>query len=152
MSRRDQVRMTDQEIADFLAEPHLCTIGTIGPKRPSGAPNTVHLVAMNYGFLDGLPAFWTYKKAQKTKNLERDPSISMLVDTGVLYPELKGVSIQGRGELIYDEDAVLALADSLAERYGLPDDARASAPKRAVVRVLADKTMSWDHAKLDGNY
>lgn len=145
--------MTEDEIAAFLAEPHLCTIGTIGPKRPGGAPNTVHLVAMNYGFLDGVPAFWTYKKAQKTKNLERDPSISMLVDTGKLYPELKGVSIQGRGELIHDEDAVMALADSMAERYGgLPGDARASAPKRAVVRVMADKTMSWDHSKLGGKY
>ncbi len=95
----------------------------------------------------------TYKKAQKTKNLERDPSISMLVDVGFHYPELKGVSIQGSGELIHDEDAVLALADSMAERYGdLPEDARASAPKRAVVRVLADKTMSWDHSKLGGSY
>lgn len=144
--------MTEEEITAFLDGPHLCRIGTIGPKRPDGAPNTVHLVAMNYGFLDGVPAFWTYKKAQKTINLERDPSISMLVDTGVLYPELKGVSIQGRGELTDDEDAVIALADSLAERYGLPDDARASAPKRAVVRIFADKTMSWDHSKLGGKY
>ncbi len=145
--------MTDNEVAAFLGEPHLCTIGTIGPKREGGTPNTVHLVAMNYGFIDGAPAFWTYKKAQKTKNLERDPSISMLVDTGVHYAELRGVSIQGRGEILHDEDAVMALADSLAERYGgLPEDARASAPKRAVVRVLADKTMSWDHTKLGGKY
>jgi PPOX class probable F420-dependent enzyme len=139
--------MTEDEIAAFLAEPHLCRIGTVGP----GA--TVHLVAMNYGFLDGAPAFWTYKKAQKTKNLERDPTISMLVDTGWKYSELKGVSLQGRGELVHDEDAVLALADSMADRYGLfPGDARASAPKRAVVRVVADKTLSWDHAKLGGSY
>ncbi|MFT7602130.1 MAG: PPOX class probable F420-dependent enzyme [Acidimicrobiales bacterium] len=145
--------MAEDEVAAFLAEPHLCTIGTIGPKRPGGAPNTVHLVAMNYGFLDGVPAFWTYKKAQKTRNLERDPSISMLVDTGIHYADLKGVTIQGRGELIHDADAVVALADSMAERYGgLPGDARASAPKRAVVRVLADKVLSWDHSKLGGSY
>lgn len=145
--------MTEDEIAAFLAQPHLCTIGTIGPKREGGAPNTVHLVAMNYGFLDGVPAFWTYKKAQKTKNLERDPSISMLVDTGTHYAELKGVSIQGIGEVLHDEDSVIALADSMAERYGgLPGDARASAPKRAVVRIVADKTLSWDHTKLGGKY
>lgn len=145
--------MTDDEIAAFLGEPHLCTIATIGKPRPEGAPNAVHLVAMNYGFVDGAPAFWTYKKAQKTKNLERNPSISMLVDSGTRYAELKGVSIQGRGELSDDEDAVQALADSMAERYGgLPGDARASAPKRVVVRVLAEKTMSWDHTKLGGRY
>lgn len=147
MSRRDQIRMTDEEIAAYLGEPHLCTIGTIGPG------GTIHMVAMNYGFLDGAPAFWTYQKAQKTKNLERNPTISMLVDSGRKYSELKGVSIQGRGELITDTDAVLALADSMGQRYGkMPDDARGSAPKRAVVKVVADKILSWDHSKLGGGY
>ncbi len=139
--------MTDEEVAAFLGEPHLCTIGTIGPGQ------TVHLVAMNYGFLDGVPAFWTYKKAQKTKNLERDSTISMMVDTGKTYSELKGVSIQGHGDVIHDEDAVLALADSMSERYGdIGGGARGSAPKRAVVRVVATKTLSWDHSKLGGTY
>jgi PPOX class probable F420-dependent enzyme len=139
--------MTDTEVDTFLAEPHLCRIGTIGPGH------AVHLVAMNYGFLDGAPAFWTYNKAQKTRNLERDATISMLVDAGRHYAELRGVSIQGRGELIQDPDAVAALADSMAERYGpLPGDARASAPKRTVVRVVAEKTLSWDHRKLGGTY
>ncbi len=147
MSRRDQIRMTDEEIAAYLAEPHLCTIGTIGPG------GTIHMVAMNYGFLDGAPAFWTYQKAQKTLNLQRNPTISMLVDSGRKYSELKGVSIQGRGELITDVDSVLKLADSMGERYGrLAEDARASAPKRAVVKVVADKIISWDHGKLGGTY
>jgi PPOX class probable F420-dependent enzyme len=139
--------MTDEEIAAYLGEPHLCTIGTIGPG------GTVHLVAMNYGFIDGVPAFWTYQKAQKTKNLERNPTVSMLVDSGRRYSELKGVSLQGRAELLTEADAAFALADSMSERYGrLADDARASAPKRAVVRVIADKVLSWDHAKLGGGY
>lgn len=147
MSRRDQIRMTDEEIAAYLAEPHLCTIGTIGPG------GTIHMVAMNYGFLDGAPAFWTYQKAQKTLNLQRNPTISMLVDSGRKYSELKGVSIQGRGEIISDVDSVIALADSMGERYGrLAEDARASAPKRAVVKVVADKIISWDHSKLGGRY
>ncbi|MGF1597059.1 MAG: pyridoxamine 5'-phosphate oxidase family protein [Acidimicrobiales bacterium] len=147
MSRRDQIRMTDAEITAYLTEPHLCTIGTVG------LGGTIHLVAMNYGFLDGAPAFWTYQKAQKTKNLERNRTISMLVDSGRHYSELRGVSIQGRGELISDTDAVLALAESMGERYGrMADDARASAPKRAVVKVVADKIISWDHTKLGGRY
>jgi PPOX class probable F420-dependent enzyme len=147
MSRRDQIRMTDDEVAAYLAEPHLCTIGTIGPG------GSIHMVAMNYGFLDGAPAFWTYQKAQKTLNLQRNPTVSMLVDSGRAYADLKGVSIQGRGELITDPDLVLALADSMAARYGgVAADARASAPKRAVVKVVADKVISWDHGKLGGRY
>ncbi len=84
MSRRDQVRMTSSEIVTYLAEPHLCRIGTVGP----GA--TMHMVAMNYGFVDDTPAFWTYRKAQKVKNLERNSSIGMLVDTGTLPPSHGG--------------------------------------------------------------
>ena len=147
MSRRSIIEMTEAEAQAYLNEPHLCTIGTVGPG------GTIHLVAMNYGFIDGVPAFWTYKKAQKTKNLERDSTISMLVDSGKRYSELKGVSIQGTGELIHDEDEVMALADSMSERYGgIGADARSSAPKRAVVKVHANKTLTWDHSKLDGKY
>ena len=76
--------MTSSEIVTYLAEPHLCRIGTVGP----GA--TMHMVAMNYGFVDDTPAFWTYRKAQKVKNLERNSSIGMLVDTGTLPPSHGG--------------------------------------------------------------
>ena len=77
----------------------------------------------------------------------------MLVDSGVKYSELKGVSIQGTGEVIHDVDAVLALAESMNDRYGaMADDAAASAPKRAVVKVHAAKTLTWDHGKLGGKY
>ena len=152
MSRRNQVVMTDDEITAFLHEPHLCRIGTIGPK------GDVHLVAMNYGFVDDRPAFWTYRSAQKTKNLERNPTLSLLVDTGVRYRELKGVSLSGTAELRSDPEAMAAFSHSLAERYGGPmggttgEAARASASKRVIVLLHATKTMSWDHAKLGGRY
>ena len=71
MSRRKLIEMTDDEIAAYLAEPHLCRIGTIGSR------GDVHLVAMNYGFVDGVVAFWTYRTAQKTKNLQRNPALSL---------------------------------------------------------------------------
>lgn len=147
MSRRNIIEMTADEVQQYLEEPHLCTIGTIGPG------GTIHLVAMNYGFLDGVPAFWTYNKAQKTKNLERDTTISMLVDSGKDYADLKGVSIQGTAELIDDLDSVLALAQSMCDRYGMDiEQARASASKRVAVKVHATKTLSWDHHKLGGTY
>lgn len=139
--------MTPDEVDAYLHEPHLCRIGTFGPG------GTVHLVAMNYGFLDGVPAFWTYQRAQKVKNLERNPAIGMIVDSGRKYADLKGVHLMGRGEVIFDTDAVLAVFDSMAQRYGSAGDAaRASAPKRAVVKVHADKVISWDHGKLGGGY
>ncbi len=152
MSRRSQIAMSEGEVRAFLHEPHLCRIGTIGPR------GEVHLVAMNYGFVGERPAFWTYKAAQKTKNLERNPTLSLIVDTGLRYSELKGASLSGTGELRDDAEAMAEFSRSIAERYGGPlrgetgEAARASAPKRIVVVLHATKTMSWDHAKLGGKY
>jgi PPOX class probable F420-dependent enzyme len=152
MSRRDQIRMTPEEVDAYLHEPHLCRIGTMNPD------GTIHLVAMNYGFVDGLPAFWTYRRAQKTLNLERNPTISMIVDTGYKYSELKGVSLVGTGTVRTDEAAMETYLASIRERYGggprgtTGKAASASAPKRAVVTIAVEKVISWDHAKLGGGY
>jgi PPOX class probable F420-dependent enzyme len=147
MSRRDLIRMTNEELETYLAEPHLCSIGTFGPN------GTIHLVAMNYGFVDGSPAFWSYRKAQKTKNLERNPNLTMLVDSGRRYSELKGVQLVGTADLLTDEASVLALADSMSGRYGtIGGDARSSAPKRVAVKINVNKVISWDHGKLGGVY
>ncbi len=152
MSRRDQIRMTPEEVDADLHEPHLCRIGTVN------RDGTVHLVAMNYGFVDGRPAFWTYRRAQKTLNLERNPTVSMIVDTGFKYSELKGVSIVGTGTVRTDEAAMEQFLASIGERYGggprgtTGKAASASAPKRAVVTIAIEKVISWDHAKLGGVY
>ena len=43
---------------------------------------------------------------------------------------------------------------ALLQRYGASNEkaALSSAPKRVVVKVHADKVISWDHAKLNGGY
>ena len=148
MSRRNLVRMTDAEIAAYLAEPHLCRIGTIGPG------GSIHMVAMNYGFLGDIPTFWSYRRAQKIRNLERDPTVGMIVDSGVGYAELKGVHLMGRAEIIDDQALVAELGASMVRRYGTANEAvaQSSAPKRVVIKVHADKVLSWDHAKLAGGY
>jgi PPOX class probable F420-dependent enzyme len=152
MSRRDQIRMTPEEVDAYLHEPHLCRIGTMNQD------GTIHLVAMNYGFVDGLPAFWTYRRAQKTLNLQRNPTISMIVDSGYKYSDLKGVSIVGTGTVRLDEAAMEQFLASIGERYGggprgsTGRAANASAPKRAVVTVHAERVLSWDHGKLGGVY
>lgn len=148
MKRRNLVRMTDAQVAAYLAEPHLCRIGTIAPG------GRIHMVAMNYGFLGDTPTFWSYRRAQKVRNLERDPTVGMIVDSGVRYDELKGVHLMGRAEIIDDQDLVAELGASMLQRYGPANEAaaKASAPKRVVIKVHADKVLSWDHTKLGGAY
>lgn len=152
MSRRDQVRMSDDEVATFLDEGHTMNIATVNPD------GRIHLVAMWYAVDDGDPVFWTYAKSQKIKNLERDPKITALVEDGRAYEELRGVEVSGRGEIITDRDEVMRLGWLVAERYQGPltEEARPFVErvgaKRHAVRIHAERVVSWDHRKLGGTY
>jgi len=151
-SRRDQIKMTPDEVGAFLAGRRTMNVATLGP---TGHP---HLVAMWYGFLDGAPAFWTFAKSQKILNLRRDPRISALVEDGDTYNELRGVELVGTGEIVADHDALMALGTSVAERYNGPvtDEVRpfieAQAAKRLGVVLRVEQVVSWDHTKLAGGY
>ena len=67
MSRRDQIKMTDAEIAAFLDAGRDLQVASIN------ADGTPHLVTMWFVVRDGEVAFWTYGKSQKVVNLKRDP-------------------------------------------------------------------------------
>jgi PPOX class probable F420-dependent enzyme len=144
--------MSEDEIDEFLQGRHTMNVATLGK---DGHP---HLVAMWYGFLDGVPAFWTYGKSQKIVNLRRDPRLTCLVEDGETYDQLRGVELVGTGELIEDPDVVMQLGINLYERYTGPyeDNVRPylekTAAKRVVVRIDVRDVVSWDHRKLGGVY
>jgi PPOX class probable F420-dependent enzyme len=153
VSRRDQIRMTDDEIQAFLAEGRDLQVASLN------ADGTPHLVTMWYAVRDGEVAFWTYAKSQKIVNLRRDPRIAVLVATGDKYEELKGVSINGRAELVEARDEVIKYGEAVYERYWGPLDndavregVRAMGAKRVVVVVNPEKVTTWDHSKLGGAY
>jgi PPOX class probable F420-dependent enzyme len=152
MSRRNLIQMTREEVDAFLAGRHTMGVATIGQ---TGQP---HLVAMWYGFLDGMPAFWTYARSQKVQNLRRDPRITCLVEDGVVYEELRGVELSGKATIVEAPDAVRRVGESISERYvGAIDDAVREAvvqmgKKRVAVRIDVEQIVSWDHRKLGGAY
>jgi PPOX class probable F420-dependent enzyme len=152
MSRRDQIRMSEEEVAAFLDGRHTMNVATLSPD------GTIHLVAMWYAMEGTDPVFWTYRSSQKIRNLERDPRITCLVETGDAYEELKGVELVGRGEIVTERDVVMSLGERVAERYTGPvtDETRpfvhAAGEKRYAVRVGVERTVSWDHSKLGGTY
>jgi PPOX class probable F420-dependent enzyme len=152
VSRRDQIRMTDEERDAFLRGRHNMSVATIG------GDGRIHLVAMWYGWVGDSLAFWTYGKSQKIVNLERDPRLTCLVETGEAYNELKGVELVGRGIVSRDPEVIQAIGLSTWERYTGPvDDAARQAvavvgAKRVAVLIEVDKVVDWDHTKLGGAY
>jgi PPOX class probable F420-dependent enzyme len=151
-SRRDLIRMTAEEVEQFLDGRHTMNVATIGPD------GRIHLVAMWYGFLEGAPAFWTYGKSQKILNLRRDPRITALVEDGEQYDELRGVELVGTGTIVEDRERIMALGRSVFERYTGPYSEEmepvleATGAKRLVVKVEVESVVSWDHRKLGGRY
>ena len=156
MSRRDQIRMTPEEISSFLAGSKTMTICSI---NASGVP---HPMPMWFGIEpDGAIVMTTFTKSQKIRNLERDPRVSLLVEAGEEYAQLQGVVIYGEAELLPNADQVVEILLTVTKRGGAVGDAsddavragvRATATKRTGIRVRPQKIVSWDHRKLGGRY
>jgi PPOX class probable F420-dependent enzyme len=158
LSRRDQIRMTDAEREKYLAEAQTIIICSIGP---GGFP---HPMPMWFGLEDdGSVVMTTFTKSQKIKNVERDPRVSLLAETGTAYSELRGVVIYGKAELVRDKEQVLDIlakvsAKSAGGAGNAPDPGAlrgalmATVPKRTGIRIRPDKIVSWDHRKLGGVY
>ncbi len=157
MSRRDQIRMNDDEIRDLLRENKTIIISSIGQ---DGFP---HPMPMWFSVDEAMViSMTTFRKSQKILNLQRDPRVSLLVESGLEYQELKGVVIYGRAELSEDLDQIIAALLAAAGQEAPADDADAqkamrevmqkTASKRTVIRVKPERVISWNHAKLGGVY
>ncbi|HKH23887.1 MAG TPA: pyridoxamine 5'-phosphate oxidase family protein [Acidimicrobiales bacterium] len=152
MKRRDLIQMSHDEVVEFLDGRHTMNVATLNHD------GTIHMVAMWYGFIDKSPAFWTFGKSQKIRNLERNPQITALVEAGDTYEELRGVELVGRAELVPDHDGKMAIGRSVFERYiGEWSDEMVpflerTGSKRTGVIIHVDRIVSWDHRKLEGGY
>ena len=156
MSRRDQIRLTDDEVADFLRTSRtiiLVSNGKNGYPRP---------MPMWYAVDDNnVVTMTTFRKSQKINNLKRDPRVALLVESGDAYQELKSVLIYTEVELIDDVEATRDILFNISVQRGdLQADAGEAiregmmntASKRIGMRFTPDKIVSWDHSKLGGVY
>jgi Pyridoxamine 5'-phosphate oxidase len=168
VSRREQIKMTDAEVAAFLAAERTVTCATRGPR---GWP---HLMPLWYVLRDA-PAgtspvprvwAWTYGASQKVVNLQRDPRATLQVEAGEAYAELRGVVIECEVVIHRDPDTVAALGAEILLRNAAPRGADpppelpaealaavdAQAPKRVALEFVERRRATWDHRKLGGVY
>ncbi len=152
-NRRDQIRMSEDEQREFIAEQQSLQVAVHGH---DGFP---HLSTLWFAVVDDKLVFETYTKSQKILNLQRDPRITCLLEDGTEYEKLRGVMIRGTAELVTDREKVhpLALAVMLRNQPDIPEEmlnqaAEHMASKRTAVVVHPEKVVSWDHTKLGGSY
>ena len=149
--RRNQIRMSDEEIWKFIGERKSLQVATM---NRDGSP---HLTTLWFAVMDGDIVFETYTKSQKILNLERDPRITVLVEDGDRYDQLRGVSLSGTAELVTEPEKVHVLALEVMSRNTpgvskeqLDGMAQKMAAKRTGVVVKPTRIVSWDHSKLGG--
>lgn len=147
--QRDLVRMSEAEITAFLGDGRSLQVATIGK---DGAP---HLTTVWYAVSEGRIMFETYGTSQKVVNLRRDARIALLVEDGLTYDQLRGVSINGRAEVVDAEPRKSELMRFLFDRHfpglspaDLAEMAERMGRKRVVIAVTPEHVMSWDHRKL----
>ncbi len=150
--------MTKDEVRRFLESKKTISIVSNGP---GGYP---HPMPMWFALdPDESVRMATYRASQKILNIQRDPRVSLLCESGTEYAELKGVVYYGKAELIDDFDLVCdTLLRAGGRGAGLPEDPaaaktiqegmRKNAEKRYVIRVKPERIVSWDHSKLGGTY
>jgi general stress protein 26 len=154
---RSRIRLTPAECDAYLEQERTVVCATVGK---SGAP---HLVPLWYVLRPSGPEgaleiwSWTFAKAQKARNLERDSRATLLVEDGLVYHELRGVMLETTAIAHPDLESVRGLGLELARRYQgggreIPDDARAGveaqAAKRVAFQFVEQRRVSWDHRKL----
>lgn len=154
MSRRDQIRMTDDEVLAFLDEERTVICASQGHR---GWP---HLMPLWFVVRDGRLWAWTFAKSQKTKNLERDPRATLQVEAGETYDQLRGVMLECEAIIHRDLPTVAGVGTDVLRRYTpglagdapLPDGAQgmveAQAAKRVAFEFVEVRRATWDHRKL----
>lgn len=109
---------------------------------------------------------WTYAASQKVRNLEREPRVTLQVEAGEQYQELRGAMFECEVVIHRDIETVAALGQEIFRRYAsprgeppvdaLPAEVGAMVDKQAAKRVALEfierRRTSWDHRKLGGTY
>lgn len=155
MSRRDQIKMSDEEVLAFLDEERVVTCATNGPR---GVP---HLMPLWYVVRDGRLWAWTFAKSQKVRNLERDARATLQVEAGRdRYDQLRGVMLECDVTVHRDVETVLGVGLEVFGRYTpgvelapeVEAMVRKQAEKRVALEFVEAHRATWDHRKLGGVY
>lgn len=134
---------TDEAHAFLDSRPGWITLTTLGP---DGYP---HSVPIGYFRLGDEIFVGCRHPTQKTRNVERDPRVSLMIESGSTMSDIKGLLVQGDADVITDDAERLRLAREAARQRGVLDAELPAAPSPggAYIRVRPRRMISWDYGK-----
>ena len=145
--RGRRTAMAPEERETFLRGERTCRVASVGG---DGSPHVTPL----WFVWDGASLWLTsIVRSQRWTDLQRDGRVSVIVDTGHDFMELRGVEIKGRAEVVGEvprtgePNAELEVPERLfADKYAggrVHHDGR-----HAWLRITPEKMVSWDFRKL----
>jgi len=86
---------------------------------------------------------------QKLKNIERNPKVSLMIESGSSMQDIKGLVIQGDATVLTAADDLLRLGREAARLRGTPEDQLPTEPRAgaAYIRVVPRRYLSWDYSR-----
>ena len=145
--RGRRVAMSDPERDAFLTTERTCRVASIGG---DGSPHVTPL----WFVWDGASLWLTsIVKSQRWADLQRDNRVSVIVDAGSEYMELRGTEMRGVAQVVGEvprtgepnpdlETPERLFADKYAGGHVGHDG------RHAWLRITPDKIVSWDFRKL----
>lgn len=136
--------LTDAEVEQYLdSRPGWIMLTTIGR---DGYP---HTVPIGYFRLGDDIYMGCRHPTQKTLNVERNPKVSLLIESGGSMQDIKGVMIQGEADVVLDDAERLELMREAARQRGTAEDELPTEPSdgAAYIRVRRHRVISWDYAR-----
>lgn len=141
------IAMNQEELDRFLHEERMCRVASLGS---DGEPHNSPL----WFAWDGT-ALWlnSIVKSQRWTNLERDPRVSVVIDAGSDFSELRGVELTGAVETVGDVPRMPGVDDRLAvperlfgDKYG--NGTFAIDGRHAWLRLSPQRIVTWDFRKM----
>jgi PPOX class probable F420-dependent enzyme len=145
--RGRRIALSKEELDEFLGSERTCRVATISA---GGAPHVSPL----WFVWDG-HSMWlnSVVKSQRWTDLQRDPRVSIVVDDGESYGDLRGVELSGSAKAVGEAPRTGEAIDelNLPERlYGAKYSGGAfhMDGRHAWLCVTPDRMVSWDFRKM----
>ena len=141
------VRLSPDEVADFLATSHTGVLTTL---RRDGWPVSLPVW---FVVVDGAIYVRTPTRSRKVQRVRHDDRVSFVVESGLRWDELKAVVITGRACVVDDD-----VAGAFDAKYGAYRAERSTLPEATKQHYRGDRTVlridpvqdpiTWDNSKI----
>lgn len=135
-------RLSEDAFDAFLdSKPGWITLSTIGA---DGFP---HSVPLGYFRHQGSIFCGVRDDTTKVRNIEANPKVSLMVESGSTMADIKGVMVQGEATVHRASDKVLSLMRIAASLRGVEEAELPTEPREGAVyiEVRPVKRISWDY-------